>query len=780
MEISIEEITAHLNPAQHQAVTAELGPVLVLAGPGSGKTRVLTHRIAYLVRQLHLPPWQIMGVTFTNKAAREMQSRVEKLLGGSPRGILLGTFHSTCARILRRESDQLLSFGYSADFVIFDDDDQLQTIKNSLKELNIDDKKNPPRTLLSAIGSLKDQLISPQQYQPASYAEALVKRIYEQYQKTLVANNAMDFDDLLFNTVRLFDEKPAILQKYQQQYQYLLVDEFQDTNTAQYALLMRFAQTHSNIFAVGDADQSIYKWRGADFRNLERFREQFPKAIQILLEQNYRSTQPILDIAKEVIKNNKGRIHKELFTDRRGGHKAHVQEAFNELEEASWIVDKIALDVSAGRQPGDFAIMYRTNAQSRVLEEMFIRRNLRYKIVGGQRFYGRREIKDLIAYLRLIHNLRDEVSLRRIINTPTRGIGSKTLTDLLEWGATQEVQGGEAVIKVALNPEDSPFSGRAFSSLSRFGFLLHGWHQARKTLSVGDLFGRILQEIDYQAYLKSADDDAEERWANVLEFKGVADAQPELGLAEFLENVALVAEVDEETQKNNVPTLMTLHASKGLEFPVVFITGLEEKILPHSRSLGSPDPDDLGEERRLFYVGITRAEEQLYLTYTFRRSLYGISETATPSRFLSEIPPYLLTGNTKFSQVQSGQSAVKRASQWGTTPPASAEKSPYTSSPRTQTQPPKPASPPPSRSVSFTPSAPLPKPIAPPPPAPKSIAPPVHNYNVGQKVNHAKFGQGVILAVKSTGSDNELTIAFSNAEFGVKRLVASFAKLEII
>ena len=785
------DLTNGLNPPQVQAVTAGLGPVLVLAGPGSGKTSVLTRRIAYLVQQMNIAPWQIMAVTFTNKAAKEMRERVEKLLGDNLRGIMMGTFHSTCARILRRETATLAMFGYEQNFVIFDADDQKQVIKSALKELNLDIKRFNPRQLLSQISAAKDKLITPELYTSADYVSTVVKRVYEQYQRTLVANNAMDFDDLLLNTVRLFDEAPEVIAKYQRQFQYLLVDEFQDTNTVQYSLLTRLAATHRNIFVVGDSDQSIYKWRGADFRNIQKFRDQFPETIQLLLEQNYRSTQTILEAAKAVILKNPERVHKELFTTRKGGPKIDISEAYNETEEASSIVDKIAMGVREGREPGDYAVMYRTNAQSRVLEEAFLRAGVPYRLVGAQRFYGRREIKDLIAYLRLIHNLRDDVSFTRAVNTPTRGIGAKTVQKIKDWGASVGLQGGESVIMVATDRNiKHPFKGRALNSMTRFGNLLNGWVMVRDQMPVGQLLEKVIEQINFKTYLDDGTDEGRDRWENVKEFVGVAKDDPEAMLVDFLEQVALIADADTVEATANAPTLLTLHASKGLEFPVVFITGCEEKILPHSRSLH--DGDEMAEERRLFYVGITRAKDKVYLSYAFRRSLYGMSDVATPSRFLMDVPDALVHGGNKLAQRRETAQDRMASWSWDSKPqPARSAGSrgahgAYGSDRGSRRRPSKPTN-----RQSYKPPQNRPKPRPEPKkslPAPnrardaarqRARAQPTveQQYKSGQKVSHAKFGDGIVVQSKMRGGDEEVTVAFR--EHGIKRLSASFAKLEV-
>jgi DNA helicase II / ATP-dependent DNA helicase PcrA len=757
-----------LNDAQIAAVTAPPGPVLVLAGPGSGKTRVLTHRIVYLIETLRLAPWRIMAVTFTNKAAREMRGRIEALLGGDLRGLSMGTFHATCARILRRESDNLTYYG--RDFVIFDTADQLQAIKQVLKELNLDDKKFPPNKLLHGISSAKNELVTPDQYAAANYVAEITRRVYTHYQALLQANNAMDFDDLLMQTVLLFDERADVLQKYQERYAAILVDEFQDTNTTQYTLLKMLATPRRSIFAVGDSDQSIYKWRGADFRNIERFREQYPDAQLILLEQNYRSTQIILDAAKAVIRHNPNRVHKELFTLRQGGRRIVVREAYNEYEEADQVIDAITSLLLDGYGSGDIAVMYRTNAQSRVLEEAFVRARLPYRVVGATEFYKRREVKDLIAFLRVVHNPADGVSYGRIVNVPPRGIGAKTHAELESWAAQQGRQPAEAAIQLAINP-DAPhaFSGRALNALRNFGELLNAWVTLRDQVSVADLIDVILEQTGYHGYLDDGTEEGEERWANVMELRNVATESSELTLSEFLEQVALVSDTDRMDEGVNVTSLLTLHAAKGLEFPIVFLTGLEDGVLPHSRSLG--DGEELAEERRLFYVGITRAKDRVYISHTFRRTFFGDSSVSTPSRFLRDIPDDLLDGDTPGRRREQSK---QRAGAWGGSatpawsPRRARETSPATSSSssgrsaRRADQ--RDALPPPNYLRQDSPEEA--------PPAPRVQA----RYRTGQKVRHARFGEGLVIESKLTGSDEEVTVAFQSV--GIKRLAASFANLE--
>ncbi|MEM7116331.1 MAG: UvrD-helicase domain-containing protein, partial [Chloroflexota bacterium] len=647
-----------LNDPQREAVTAGIGPTLVLAGPGSGKTRVLTHRIAYLVQEMGVSPWRILAVTFTNKAAKEMTHRIEQLLGGSVRGLSMGTFHSTCARILRREADNLTH--YDRDFVIFDTADQLQVIKQALKDLNLDDKKFPPNKMRNGIGSAKNELITPDIYQATNYIAEITKRIYSRYQEILQANNAMDFDDLLMNTVLLFDERTDVLQAYQERYQHILVDEFQDTNTTQYALLHRLAKQHRNIFVVGDSDQSVYRWRGADFRNIQRFQKEYPEAAMILLEQNYRSTQIILDAAKAVIRKNQDRVDKELFTVRQGGKQIVVREAFNENEEAETIISTIESLMLEGYNYNDMAVMYRTNAQSRVLEESFVRMGLPYKLVGATEFYKRREIKDMIAYLRTVHNLADEISFGRILNVPTRSIGAKTRQQLVGWAKANGWQPATAVMNLATNLDiQHPFANRAYNALFNFGEMLHAWVTIRDHATVAELLDVIIEQTKYRQYINDGTEEGEDRWANIMELRTVALSDPSVPLGDFLEQISLVSETDNIEETANATTLLTFHAAKGLEYPVVFLTGLEDGVLPHSRSLD--DGEELAEERRLFYVGITRAEDRVFISHAFRRTFFGESNVSIPSRFLRDLPPDLLEGT---SARQRRQQSKSRSSSW--------------------------------------------------------------------------------------------------------------------
>jgi DNA helicase II / ATP-dependent DNA helicase PcrA len=715
-----------LNPQQAEAVTAGLGPVLVLAGPGSGKTRVLTQRIAYLIGSMGVRPYHILAVTFTNKAAREMESRVEGLLGSSARGVSLGTFHANCARILRREAENL---PFRSNFVIFDSDDQLDLVKRALEDLNLDPKHYRPQAVHGAISNAKNELILPEEYPAQNYRDEVIKRLYTRYQELLLASNGVDFDDLLLWTARLLEDFPAVREKYARRYEHVLVDEFQDTNLAQYTLLKHLSSLHRNIYVVGDTDQSIYAWRGADYRNVLRFEEDYPDAQVILLEQNYRSTQSILDVAMAVIDQNPYRTPKNLFTERGFGEKISLHQTYDDREEAALVVDKIVNLVANQKvEPGDCAVMYRTNAQSRLLEEAFLHASLPYKLVGAQRFYGRREVKDVIAYLRLVHNPDDEVSLRRVLNVPARGIGSKTLVSLQTYARQHRLSLGGLLLDLGRDSQSThreAFSGRSAPALTKFGLLLRGWCARLEELPPLSLLDRILEDVDYHGYIDDGTEEGHERWENVMELRRLAGEYQERGLENFLEDVALVSDQDTLDASANVPTLLTLHAAKGLEFPVVFIAGLNDGTLPHSRSFD--DPESMQEERRLFYVGITRAKDQLYLIVPMNRSAYGYSEPVEESRFLSDIPPELVHG-TGLSRRRSKTSEY-RPDRWD--------------------------------SPAFVPAR---------------VTEP--KYRAGARVNHPVWGEGMVLNSRIQDDDEIVDVFFE--QVGLKRLAASLAKLETI
>ena len=728
----MNELLQDLNAQQQQAVTAATGPVLVLAGPGSGKTRVLTQRIAYLIGYMGVRPYHIVAVTFTNKAAREMEARVSNLLGQTTRGLTLGTFHAICARLLRREAEHL---PFDTNYVIFDADDQVSIVKSIVKDLNLNDKLYRPHGVHAAISNAKNELILPDSFPVQTYRDEVVKRVYERYQQALLSSNGLDFDDLLLWTAFLLEREPAVREKYARRYEHLLVDEFQDTNMAQYTLLKHLASFHRNIFVVGDPDQSVYRWRGADYRNVLRFEEDFPDAQVILLEQNYRSTQTILDTAMAVIDRNPNRKKKQLFTKRGQGQNAVLHETYDDREQAAFIVDTIAKQVAGnGRQPGDYAVMYRTNAQSRVLEEAFLAAGLPYKLVGAQRFYGRREIKDVIAYLRLLHNPNDQVSLDRVINTPTRGIGNKTQIDLRIQAQKAHLSPGRLLLDLAQGEESASFTAftkRAAMALERFGKLFSTWVAARSELTPLELMDKVLDDIGYRAYIDDGTDEGRDRWENVTELRRLAAEYKNEGLEAFLENVALVSDQDTLDDTANVPTLLTLHAAKGLEYPVVFIVGLNDGTLPHIRSF--EDPEGMQEERRLFYVGITRAENQLYLLHSLNRYTYGYAEPAEPSRFLNDIPLDLVDDGRPGRSQRQRTRQTAGYEEWTLPSPKNGSK-----------------------------------------PTKKKKQ---QQYDPGMKVEHNVWGEGLVLNVKVDSDDEVLDIFFDSV--GLKRVMASMAQLTI-
>ena len=694
--------------------------MLVLAGPGSGKTRVLTHRAAWLIQERDIPPDRIMAVTFTNKAAHEMSRRVEGLLGGALHGLTVGTFHAACARILRREAGLT---PLSHDYLIFDTADQIELVKQAIIELNLDPKRYAPQRILGAISRAKNELIPPALYRAESYFGEVVGRVYTHYMALLELNDAMDFDDLLMRTAALFQEHPKALARYQESYEHILVDEFQDTNVAHYVLVRQLAEPHRRLYCVGDEDLSIYRWRGADYRNVLRFREDYPEARVILLEQNYRSTQTILDAAQGVIDRNPHRTPKHLFTENPEGAAITFREAYDEREEAQFAVDTIAvLAATEGIEPGECAIMYRTNTQSRAFEEQFTKAGLPYRLVGATRFYSRREIKDVVAYLRIVHNPEDAVSLLRVINTPPRGIGDKSLDTLRAWAAQQGVSLHGALDALVKNPDEGPFSGRARNALRDFGLMLGGWREASAEMSVGALLQRILEEARYYDYIYDGTDQGQERWENVAELLNLTHEYEDVPLGVFLTDIALVSDIDNLADGVNAPTLLTLHAAKGLEFDVVFIVGAQDGTLPHSRSFD--DPEAMAEERRLMYVGLTRARRRVFLSYAFRSTGWGGQDLNIPSRFLDDIPLNLLAGSTA-----GRRSARKAIYAWEETEP---------------------------------PVAPL---------AESSFFP-------GARVRHPKFGEGTVVEICPAGNDEEVRIEFDNV--GLKRLLAGFAKLDIL
>ncbi|MEZ0397135.1 MAG: UvrD-helicase domain-containing protein [Anaerolineales bacterium] len=725
------DFLANLNPQQRQAVTAGAGPVLVLAGPGSGKTRVLTQRIAWLIAEQGVRPWQMLAVTFTNKAAREMENRVRAMLGElATDGLWLGTFHATCARILRREAENL---PFDSNYVIFDADDQERLVKAAIRDLNLDEKSYRAPSVHAAISRAKNDLIFPADYPVATYRDDVVKRIYRRYQELLKQSNAVDFDDLLLWTAHLLSEFPAVREKYAGRFHHVLVDEFQDTNFAQYTLLKHLASVHGNIFCVGDEDQSVYRWRGADYRNVMRFQQDFPDAQVILLEQNYRSRQNILDAAMAVIDRNPHRRRKQLFTERGAGEKLFYYEALDDYGEASFVVDTIAgLIASKTVEPGECAVMYRTNAQSRLLEEAFLQARLPYRLVGAQRFYGRREVKDMIAYLRLVHNPADEISLDRVINVPPRGIGEKTVLALHAAARAADLTPGAALMDLArgdASPLWPQFTGRAALPLADFGALLANWRAEAARLTVTELFDRIAADVNYREYLDDGTEEGAERWENVQELRRLTMEYADRPLEDFLQDVALISDQDTLTEGKNAPTLLTLHAAKGLEFGTVFIVGLDDGILPHSRSFD--DPEAMEEERRLFYVGITRAKDRLYLVRALRRGSRGYAEATLPSRYLDDIPPDLLAGKSRAGRSKPDFQPAYQ-SNW-------------------QSE---------SRGRGGSDRQPTPQ------------------YRAGMRVRHPIWGEGIVLHSRIQDNDETVDIVFESV--GIKRVAASLANLKVL
>ena len=704
----------NLNPAQRKAVECKDGPVLVIAGPGSGKTRVLISRVAYLLEVRDVFPYRIMAVTFTNKAAREMRERLTRSVGvDKTSDLMLGTFHSICARLLRREAPQI---GVGRDFTIYDADDQLTAVKAALSQLNLDEKKYKPGAIHHIISTAKNELISPEDFRPDTYFNEIAKRVYEKYNAILRANNALDFDDLLMESVRLLMVNQPVRERMQERYLHVLVDEFQDTNIAQYNLVNLIAGKHHNLFCVGDPDQSIYKWRGADYRNVLRLQQDYPNLDIIALDQNYRSTQTILDSAMAVIKKNPNRKHIKLFTERGQGPKIVLRELFNEDEEAQYVVDTIhELENQNAAQPRDVAIMYRTNAQSRALEDAFVRAGMPYKLVGATRFYARKEIKDVLAYLRIVNNPADTISLQRVINVPPRGVGEKTFSLLEETARTNQMTCFDVLTQGKL-------SGRSAKALAEFAALWQKWVRMRDELNVGQLFEQIVTSSGYRDFVKDGTEEGDDRWANVLELRSVAEATGDAPLSDFLNDVALVSESDNLEENANAPVLLTLHAAKGLEFRCVFIVGLEEGILPHSRSFD--DLEEMAEERRLLYVGITRAKDRLYLLRAFRRGMWGQSDVAAPSRFLADLPGQLLDGKSKKnSQVQ------EEVISWKSTAGSSLS--------------------------SFNTAT---------------------SFQAGDRVYHQKFGEGIVIRSVRQRDDEEVEVSFDDGK--TRRLSATISGLK--
>ncbi|WP_077210710.1 DNA helicase PcrA [Bacillus dakarensis] len=736
MQYLTDKLLNGLNPEQQRAVKTTEGPLLLMAGAGSGKTRVLTHRIAYLMVEKQVNPYNILAITFTNKAAREMKERIYKMMGGVADEIWISTFHSMCVRILRRDIDRI---GYNRNFTILDSTDQQSVIKSILKEKNIDPKKFDPRAILGSISSAKNELRTPEDYAKTAggYYDQVVSDVYGYYQKRLQKNQALDFDDLIMVTIQLFQRVPEVLEYYQRKFQYIHVDEYQDTNRAQYMLVKLLANRFQNLCVVGDSDQSIYRWRGADIANILSFEKDYPRANVILLEQNYRSTKTILFAANEVIKNNLNRKPKNLWTENSEGNKIFYYRGDSEQSEAQFVTGKIKELVDSGkRKYSEIAILYRTNAQSRVMEEVLLKSNIEYSIVGGIKFYDRKEIKDMLAYLRLIANPDDDISLQRVINVPKRGIGSSSVDKIANFAILHDISMYDALASVEL----IGLSPKITKAAAEFRKLIEGYSNMQEYLSVTELVEQVLDKTGYKDMLKAEKSiESESRLENLDEFlsvtKAFEDASEDKSLIAFLTDLALVADIDkldDDGEKTDTVVLMTLHSAKGLEFPVVFLMGMEEGVFPHSRSL--MEEAEMEEERRLAYVGITRAEEELYITNAQMRTLFGRTNMNPPSRFIKEIPEHLLEGVQPKTHKRAASTTLGSPSR-------------------------------PARRPAVT------RPIA------ASTGGDENEWKVGDKAEHGKWGTGTVVSVKGSGEGTELDIAFPSPT-GIKRLLAKFAPIK--
>jgi DNA helicase-2/ATP-dependent DNA helicase PcrA len=807
-----------LNEPQREAVTTTRGPVLILAGPGSGKTRVITHRIAYLVQHEEIKPWHILAVTFTNKAAREMRERLEKLVGvNESKEMTIGTFHAICARVLRIEADYLAPLGLTKSFTIFDMDDQSTVLKQAIRELNLDEKQYKPSVIQALISRAKNEMYGPDQMaeQASKYIEEVAARVYKVYQKLLRSNNGVDFDDLLMLTEQLWRREPDVLRRYQQRWQFLHVDEFQDCNLPQYKLMRllgRGTNDHQeslgNICVVGDDDQMIYTWRGASAENVLRFERDFPHARVILLEQNYRSTQTILDAAHGVVQRNRMRKDKKLWTVQGTGEKIILHSAYDEAQEALYTGHEIVRMLALGdiEKRSDVAVMYRTNAQSRAIEEQFLRLNIPYKVIGSRKFYERKEIKDMLAYMRVLSNPHDDLSLLRIINIPNRKVGPKTIGELQSWASQQNISLYNAIQQINQHPT---LGKSAKLALENFNTLIEDLTHAIEELHLPELLDRIAERSGYGPELRATGESEElDRWGNVLELRRVAEDYSEIdtpvALELFLENVALVGGADTaQTAENgtlaeentDAVTLITLHAAKGLEYPVVFILGMDEGSLPHSRSMSKPE--EIEEERRLAYVGFTRAMRRLYLVRATRRSIFGETQYTEPSRFLSDIPPAILQTKGSAgaaSSVQKNARNTHSQTNWDddynqdpygnqesgrvfgrgdlNTPPRGTNSAP----PQWSTPPriPQPGSNFPS--IPKGPSGPAGS-ASFPGPANRKKKIKGQQFKAGDRVRHDRFGDGIVLKSDMEGETEFVEVQFAG-KFGKKRLSMDFANLE--
>ncbi len=726
----MNSLVKNMNTEQSEAVRTTEGPLLIMAGAGSGKTRVLTHRIAYLLDEKDVSPYNILAITFTNKAAKEMKARVEQLVGEEAQVIWMSTFHSMCVRILRRDADRI---GIERNFTIIDPTDQKSVIKDVLKNENIDSKRFEPRMFIGAISNLKNELKTPEdaQNEANDYHSQMVATVYKGYQRQLSRNEALDFDDLIMTTINLFERVPEALEYYQNKFQYIHVDEYQDTNKAQYTLIKLLANKFKNLCVVGDSDQSIYGWRGADIQNILSFEEDYPNAKTIFLEQNYRSTKTILNAANEVIKNNTERKPKGLWTANTGGDKINYYEATTERDEAEYVVKEIMKHQRNGKKYSDMAILYRTNAQSRVLEETFMKSNIPYTMVGGQKFYDRKEIKDLLSYLRVIANSNDDISLQRIINVPKRGVGPSSVEKIQTYAVQNNISMFDALGEV----DFIGLSKKVTQECISFYEMIQNLIKEQEFLEISEIVEEVLVKSGYRDMLDREQTlESRSRLENLDEFMSVPKDYEEntpleeQSLINFLTDLSLVADIDEADTESRV-TLMTMHSAKGLEFPIVFIMGMEESLFPHIRAIKSDDDHEMEEERRICYVAITRAEETLYITNATTRMLFGRSQSNMPSRFLKEIPEDLMESHSG-SKRQTIQPKAKPTQKRGFSKRTTSSKKQVTSS----------------------------------------------DWKVGDKVTHKAWGEGMVSNVNEKNGSVELDIIFKSE--GPKRLLAQFAPIE--
>ena len=759
----LAKLLEEMNDRQKEAVQHTQGPLLIMAGAGSGKTRVLTHRMAYILAEEEVHPWNILAITFTNKAAREMKERVSQLVGSQAEDMWVSTFHSMCVRILRRDIELL---GYQRSFTICDPSEQQTAMKRILKKLDIDSEKYDYRMILNRISQAKNDLEDVEKFSEkyTGYVEQIIAKCYREYQKELAKSMTLDFDDLIMLTVQLFQKHPETLQYYQQKFQYIHVDEYQDTNHAQYRLVTMLAKKFKNICVVGDADQSIYGWRGADMSNILEFEKDYQQAKVVLLEQNYRSTKTILQAANHVIENNVNRKVKKLWTENDEGQPITYYRAQSEQDEGRYVLSQIQSLLRDGYHYDDFAILYRTNAQSRVMEENLLKSNIPFRLVGGQRFFERLEIKDLLAYLRLIVNPQDDLSFRRIVNSPKRGIGATSLAKLSDFAEVYQFSLLEASLQTTL----SPLSGKAAKALEKFATTIEELRKMQEFLSISEFVEQVIEKTGYLTSLEQQHTmEADARIENIQEFISVAkqfeqdrleEESEESPLLQFLTDLSLVSDVDSDEGDGRMVTLMTLHAAKGLEFPVVFIIGLEEGIFPSLRSIMEHD-DDVEEERRLAYVGITRAEQKLYLTNAYSRLLYGRTQSNRPSRFVLEIGEELFDSKQQQSYSYTSRESSSFASK---TSSSGSLFDKYRAK---------------SQATAYQPKAVQPSSIQP----VRKQAVAANDgavWKVGDKVMHKKWNVGTVVKVTGEGTNQEIDVAF--AGMGIKRLLASFAPIKRI